>query len=282
MPAPNQAHLLAAVLGVVPGVGLVRDEMGERRRQHREVGVDRDHRAQSAQIGVEARPRLVRDELELDALALGEPEEQGGALAQVVGQRVDRRRQHLGRNGVRLAPGDETFPERPRTGERLLETPVRGGEVLVGDRSRAHPVARLHLLGVADGLSRQPARRSEQAHGLRPQPPSPRRARRRPRLAPRSGVGVEWRPAVEFRDQRPAVLDQSWRRRRRCERSALGQGRRPVVGVHQSLDMAPQGQPELEVPAQHSSRFVGGGSHPRRAWKKSMVRPHAAADAAAS
>ena len=90
--APDQAHLLAAVLGVVPGIGLVRDEVGERRRQHRQVGVDRHPRAQPAEVVVETRPRLVGDELELDVLALGQPEEPLGPLAQVLGQRIDGRR----------------------------------------------------------------------------------------------------------------------------------------------------------------------------------------------
>ena len=95
---PHEPDFLAAVLGVMARVGLVRDEMAERRRQHREVGVDRDATVQVAEVVVEARPRLVGDELEVDVFAFGQSEQPVGALAEVVRQRLDRGVELVGRD----------------------------------------------------------------------------------------------------------------------------------------------------------------------------------------
>ncbi len=69
--AADESDLLTAVLGVVPGIGLVGDEVGQRDRQDGQVGVHRHPRVEIPQVVVEARPRLVGDELEVDAFAFG-------------------------------------------------------------------------------------------------------------------------------------------------------------------------------------------------------------------
>ncbi len=85
----NQPHLLAGVLGVVAGVGLVGHEVGNGRAQHREVGVDGHPAGQPALVVVEPRPGLVGDQFPFDMLTLREAEKPIGALAEVIGQRVD-------------------------------------------------------------------------------------------------------------------------------------------------------------------------------------------------
>ena len=146
--APDQPHLLAAVLGVVSGIGLVGHEMGERGRQNGKVGVHRHARMEIAQIGVEARPRLVLHQLEIDVLAFGESEETIGPLAQLFGQRGDGVGQSVGSHDVGLAPGDQPvadgarFRAGPRTDGGGRRRAPRRGPVPGGRRSRPRPPRR--------------------------------------------------------------------------------------------------------------------------------------------
>ena len=169
----DEADLLAAVLGVVAGVGLVGDEVGERGGEHRQVGVDHDPAAQVAEVVVEARPRLVGDEVEVDVLALGQAEEPVGALAEVLGERVDGRAQLLDGHGLRLAPGDEALGERARAGQDLVEGAVGLLEDRLVDLAGPDAVAALDLVGERDVDPRQLLGRGVQADDLGPQPAAP-------------------------------------------------------------------------------------------------------------
>ena len=71
------------------GVGLVRHELAEGGRQHGQVDVDLDSGTELAEVVVEAAPRLVGDEGEVDPLALGQAEQSPGPVPQVLGKRGD-------------------------------------------------------------------------------------------------------------------------------------------------------------------------------------------------
>ncbi len=88
-------------------------------------------------------------------LAVGQPEQASGALAQVLGQRVHGGEQPVDGDGVGLPPGDQPVGERPGAGQRLVQAAVGGGQDLLVDPGGAHPVAGLDLVGVADGLAGQ-------------------------------------------------------------------------------------------------------------------------------
>ena len=189
--ATNEPGLLAGVLGVVARIGLVRDQVTERRAQHGQIGVDRHTTAKTAEVVVEARPRLVGHELPVDALTVGQPEESSRALAKVLGQRMKRGVQLLDRHGLGLTPRDVPLGERTTTGHDLVEPSVRGRELRFVDERRAHAVAALDLVDVLDRLAGQLLGRRLQADQLGPQPTAP--------------VGVELGLAsatVELGDQR--------------------------------------------------------------------------------
>ena len=86
MAPPHQPDLLARVLGVVAGVGLVGHQMGEADGKDREVGVDSHAALQVAEVVVEPSPRLIGDELELDMLAFGKSKQLASPGAQVLGE----------------------------------------------------------------------------------------------------------------------------------------------------------------------------------------------------
>ena len=238
----DQAHLLAGVLGVVPGIGLVRDEVPDGGGEHRQVDVDRNPAAQPAQVVVEPGPRLVRLEQPLDRLAVGQTERPVGALPEVLGQRLDDRFELLARDGLRLAPLDEPLAQGTGPGERVVEAPVGGGQLVLGDRPRPHPVALLDLLLVRDHLATELAGHRVEADRLGPHPrPAPRRQ-------------VRLRAAVEVRDQVPGVVGQ---RRQRPGRTLLARRlelRWAVVGVDQTV----------EVPAEREAQGDVAGDEVRR------------------
>ena len=207
-PAPlaDEADLLAAVLGVVAR-GRPRGRRGGRAtwRQHGQVGVDGDPAAQVAEVVVEARPRLVGDEVEVDVLAVGQPERAGRCA------RGSPRR-------ARRWPAAASRPARPgpparrctaRRADRCRAGPRRGR----GGRPRTsssstmrgpHAVAALDLVDEGDGLAGELLRRRAQA--------------RRPGRAA-SGGGADRR-----RRRRSA-------RRRRGRRAAGGRRRRGPPGA---------------------------------------------------
>src|SRR5690606_12879116 len=108
----HQAGFLAAVLGVVAGVGLVGDQPRQVGHLLLEVGVDRDRRAVVALVVVEARPRLVGDDLVDDGL--GVRQRVGGAdrVAQRAGERVDALLEALRRDLVGAAVGGHPLGQR--------------------------------------------------------------------------------------------------------------------------------------------------------------------------
>ena len=87
----------------------------------------------SAEVVVEARPRLVGDQLELDVLALGKAEELVRAGTEVLGQRVDGRARAVDRHGVRLAPGHQPLGQRTGAGQHLVEPAVGVDQDLLVD-----------------------------------------------------------------------------------------------------------------------------------------------------
>ncbi len=66
----DKAGLLTAVLGVVAGIGLVGHQPRQVRHLLFDVGVHRDTRPVTAEVVVEARPRLVFDHLVFDEFAV--------------------------------------------------------------------------------------------------------------------------------------------------------------------------------------------------------------------
>ena len=168
----DQADLLAGVLGVVAGVGLVGDEVAERGAEHGQVGVDGDPAAEVAEVVVEAGPRLVGDELEVDVLAVGQAEQRVGARAEVVGQRVDRGVELVDGHRLRLAPGH-----------------------VAARRARRCRAGRRRGLG---GPRR--TRRRAAASGARRSRPRPRRRRRCPRR--RACAAMAWSPTTWARSHR--------------------------------------------------------------------------------
>ena len=94
--AADQSRLLADMLGVMTGVGLVRHQRTEGGGKDRKVGVDLDPRPGPAEVVVEAAPRLAGDKFELDALPLGQAEHEPGPFPEVLGNRGDRRVEAVG------------------------------------------------------------------------------------------------------------------------------------------------------------------------------------------
>jgi len=254
--APHEPDLLAGVLGVVPGIGLVGDEVGEGGGEHGQVDVDGHPTAQPAQVVVEARPRPVADELPVDVLAVGQAEEVARAGAEVVGQRRHRCLERVDRRHLRLTPGDVARRERSRAGHHLVEDAVGRRERVLGNALRPHAVAGLDLVGVADRVTGELRGRRPQTVHLGAQPPPPRRLE----------VGV----GVEVGEELPGGFAQLRGRTGWLGRSARREPGRPVVGVDQAVDVAPESQPEREV-----SLDQRVGAHPRRARRNSSVRTQA-------
>ncbi len=115
-----------------PGVGLVGHQVADGGGQHRQVGVDGHPAAQAAQVVVEARPGLVGHQLPVDVLAVGQPEQLVGALAEVLGQRSDDGRAAWPGDGLRLAPGHEPLAQRSGARQDLVEATVGVGELVGG------------------------------------------------------------------------------------------------------------------------------------------------------
>ena len=212
----HQPDLLAGVLGVVARIGLVGDQVGDRGGQHGQVEVDGHPAVQVAQVVVEARPGLVRDELPIDVLAVGQTEEPVGAVAQVVGQRVDDRRQRSRARwpGLRArprsrspsgpepgstssrrrcacsnaprptAPGARRSRARPRRRSRSPRRPA------CGPTCAARPHGPATTAGAPDRARARPRpRRGRRSAGRRRRRARPARARARPRRAPPTSGG---------------------------------------------------------------------------------------------
>ena len=174
-------RLLAEVVGVMAGIDLVGDELEQPVRGDRQVDVDRDARAQVAEVVAEPAPRLVRHEHELDLVAVGQPEERVRALAELGGERLERRRRpcSAGRAGTRArrrsaraasprrAARRRAGRGRPRTRPRArarLDLVAAANQLRVrdlarprtsGTRSRA-PSAGAHRAARVVGLARRP------------------------------------------------------------------------------------------------------------------------------
>jgi hypothetical protein len=72
---------------------------------------------------------------------------------------------------VRLAPSHQPFTERTRSGQHLVEPPLGGSQVVLGDPARTDAVAPLDLVGIGDPLAGKAARRHRQADDLGAEPP---------------------------------------------------------------------------------------------------------------
>ena len=153
--ALDQPRLLAAVLGVVAGIGLVRDQPGQVGHLLLEVGVDGDGGAVVAEVVVEPRPRLVGDHLVGDGLGVGQRVFGAHAVAQRAGERVDGFLEPVGRDLLRRAVRLHSLGERSAAAQCVVELAVRlpiALRVALGD---VHVEIRLHLVDEADVLARE-------------------------------------------------------------------------------------------------------------------------------
>ena len=147
-------------------IRLVHGEPEELRRREREVEVDGDPAAKRAEVVAEREPRLVTDDLHLDALAGRQIEQVARPRARLRDDGGDSALDAPGRDVGRSFPALETFGQRPVTGEELLELCVRRCEDPLGRVGRAHAVAALHLVGVRARLACQHADVSTQRDDL--------------------------------------------------------------------------------------------------------------------
>ncbi len=238
-PVAHQPHLLAGVLGVVAGVGLVGDQVGDGRAEHREVGVDGHPAGQAALVVVEPRPRLVGHQLPVDVLALGQTEQLRSVRSRKSSASESMTaRSFSGGMAWRLAPG--RCSARPADPTRAA--PRRGAGEPPRTRSRRDG-------GAGRRSTARPRRRRRCASpaSLRADVCSPTtwpRSQRR-RSAPSSGSPA---PPSRSAIEPPGVGHQRGRR----DRSARpldpgGDRRRAVVGVDEAVDVATEPQPQLEV-----------------------------------
>ena len=129
-PGPlDQPALLAAVLGVVARVGLVRDQVRQLAEPVRQVGVDRDPRAVVAQVVVEARPRLVGDDLVATVSTSGRPYWPRTRSRSALDSAWTAASQPVGRALLATAVRGVALGERAAAGQQRVELGVRGGVV---------------------------------------------------------------------------------------------------------------------------------------------------------
>ena len=199
----HQPDLLAGVLGVVAGIGLVGDEVGDRGGQHRQVEVDGHPAAQVAEVVVEPRPRLVGHQLPVDVLAVGQAERAGRCAR---GSRRPASRSPRGSLSGAMAWASRQATKRSPSGPEPGSTSSR----------RRWAASKLVLVATARAARRSRARprrrrRSSSPASLRADVCRPttwaRNQRRRP--APSSGSPGA---AVEIGDQPGRVGRQSGRR----------------------------------------------------------------------
>ena len=223
-----------------------------------------DPAAELAQVVVEARPRLVGHQVEVDVLAFGQPEERGRCAP---GSRRPATRSParsvLDRHRLRLPPGDAALAQRPAPGQDLVERAVGGREDAPRRPAGAHAVAgarsrRRSAIGDAGQLARR------WCGGRRPGPGASGGG------GGRRGV-VDRHAGVEVGEQaagvgRPASSGAD--RARPSTRSA--QRRRPVVGVDEPVDVA----------AEPRARARGSGGPARRPAQSARPRRYPASGAA--
>jgi hypothetical protein len=226
------------VLRVVPGVGLVRDEVPERGGEHRQVGVDGDAAAQVSEVVVEPGPRLVGHQVEVDVLTLGQAEGAVGALPEVLRKRGDGGSQLVDGDGLRLLPRDVALGERSAARHDLLEGAVCSGEDVLVDEPRGHAVAPLDLLDEGDSDPGEPLGSRPQAGHLGVEPSASVRV---------VGRVVEGHPRVEVGEQAAGVVGKGVGPTDRLGGDAVGECGRAVVGVDEAVDVASEAEPELEV-----------------------------------
>jgi len=208
-------------------------------------------------------------------LALRQAEQALGALAQVVGQRSDRRLQPVGRHGVGLAPGDVAATQRAVARQHGVEPAVGGGEVVLGHGGGAGAVALLDLVEVGDRLAGQPAGAGAQSERLGPQPaPAPR--------VERVGAGAGAVAGVEVGHDPSGLGRQLGRGPRRLGADPGRQLGRAVVGVDEAVDVTPQPQPEREVPLDEVGHLAITRDQSSVARRKSTVSAKQDRDASGS
>src|SRR5262245_16174526 len=223
--------LLPCMLRVMPWVRLVRGELEDEVRDERGVRVDGDPAAQGALVVVERGPRLVRDVLDLDGLALGKPEQVLGSLADVREHCVEDRGEGIAVERIVLTPDLVALGERAVPRKRVVELSVSGFEQLLGDPFGAHAVAAFDLVLVGHVFAGELARDGLQAEELRPDP-----------------------VVVGLREERTGVLDErAWVAKLLRVDALLDLGR-PVVRVDEPVDVPAQTKAELEVALAHRSK----------------------------
>ena len=110
------------------------------------------------------------DDLEVDALALRQPDEVARLRARLLDHRRERRLDPLRRHAGRVLPARVALGLRTLAREQLLEPLVRGSEDRLVGVGRPHPVAPFDLVGVRAGLARKHAGVRAQADHLVAQP----------------------------------------------------------------------------------------------------------------
>jgi hypothetical protein len=217
--------VLDRALGGVAGVRLVQREDQQLDRGHRHGHVDRDAAAQVAEVRVVPEPRYVPDDLQLDALAVGQLDEIEALRPRLGDDRGDRGPDPVGGYPDRLLPAPVPRRQRPGAGQQRVEPLVRGGEDGLVGAGRADAVAALDLVGVRAVLAGQHAGEGTQAGDLVTQPAVGQLAEQR------FGVGDEYRRV---------------HRRRRLDRS--GQRQRADVRVDDAVHVPADLEAQPEVP----------------------------------
>ena len=161
--------LLQGVLGVVPGIALVGEEIGQPVGMDGQVGVEVDAGAAAAEIPVVARPRLVLHHADLDRLILRQRDDGAGPLAQLGQNDVDEPPRDVRRNDVALPPGHHPLADRSITGQETVEVGDRRRQVRLRDSGRLDVEEEAHLFPVGQLLPCQPPRRRQHGRELLPQ-----------------------------------------------------------------------------------------------------------------
>ena len=141
------------MLGVVPGVGLVCDEVRDRRREKWKVEIDRHSGLEATEVVVESPQGLLVTNSNSTDSPSGRPK--------VVAVRWRRSSVSDATTALTLSGGIacpsrhamESLGERTAAGYDLVEILVHGGDGCLVHSPRSHAVARLNFVGVRDRLA---------------------------------------------------------------------------------------------------------------------------------
>ena len=259
-----RARPLWSVLGVVPRIELVGEQVRQRVGAHRDVGVDRHAAPQTAEVVVEAGPGLARDQLELAVFAVRQTEELRGPAIQLVVDGAGSPEDHIGRQLSLAPPGAKPLAQVTRARDELVEAPVRLLELALGRRDELHAETAPHLVGEGHLDAGEALGDGREALDLR----------RQPALAPLVAERTGERAA-----QIPRFVGERRGRGRLLAAHPLGQLRRPV-GIDEAVDVPPDTQRQQDValddvhhPVTSLSPEPRGPAHRRPAASRTSPTP---------